>query len=103
MHTIWKFLVPIDDKFEMYLPEGSQILTIQTQGKSMLGMDIPQMWVLADTSRPKVQRKFRLYGTGPEYQIGDGLIERLKYIATFQQAEGRLVWHVFEDFSVESS
>jgi len=34
METIFKYPVPITDKFSMELPEGAEILTFQAQGYS---------------------------------------------------------------------
>lgn len=83
MITIHKFEVPITEEFELLLPEGYQILDVQTQRGT------PQLWVLLDTEPPKFSRKFSVRGTGHRADgLGGG------YIGTFQ-VPGNLVFHLF--------
>lgn len=86
MKTIWKFAVPVKDAFELDLPEGAEILTVQIQRGE------PQLWALVDPYAPKVRRKFRVIGTGhPIEDAGD-----LFWVATIQLHEGSLVFHIFQ-------
>jgi len=87
---IWKYELPVDDDFELTMPEGSQLLSIQIQ----LGTNNPCLWVLIDPNLPMVKRKFRTYRTG--HSMPDG-VHIKKYIGTYQVRYGEtLVFHVFE-------
>lgn len=96
MKTIYKYELAIEDTQEIMLPIGAQILCVQMQGKS------PQLWAIIDPHAPKEPRVIDIYGTG--HPLGDYRLLPLpkpkedpgKYIGTFQQYEGQLVWHVFE-------
>jgi hypothetical protein len=87
IQTVWKFEVPFPgtDVFEIEIPKGAKILTVQLQDGS------PKIWVLVDTFNVDVSRKFKVVGTG--YKIRDKIIE---YIGTFQIVEYGLVYHLFE-------
>lgn len=85
MNTIWKYPIPIDAYFELEMPQGARILTVQMQYNE------PQLWALVDKMAPREPRLFRLAGTG--HPIDD---PRLNYIGTIQMMEGQLVWHIFE-------
>jgi hypothetical protein len=86
MKTIWKFNVTMEDTFEVKMPKGAQVLTVQEQ------YDEPQMWVVVDTEAPKEKRRFRLVGTG--HPIDEKL--NLSYIGTFQLDHGEFMGHLFE-------
>lgn len=85
MKQIYKYPVPIDDKFIVQMPLGSFILDVQMQKSE------PQMWALIDPKKPLTNRFFYLYGTG--MFIDDS---KLVYIGTFQMLGGALVYHLFE-------
>lgn len=88
MKTIWKWT--FDDPATTYslsMPKGSKILSFQTQN------DVLTMWALVEPHAEKVNRLFRIYGTG--HTIPDGVIEVSKYIGT-AQTSGVFVWHLFE-------
>jgi len=84
---IWKWLLDVVDLQVIRMPFGAKILTVQVQGK------VPQLWALCDEKEKiKEERKIAIYGTGnpiPEENSGE-------YISTFQELDGKLVWHVFE-------
>ena len=84
---IWKWPIQITDRQTVMMPAGAQVLTVQTQGGQ------PQLWALVDEMQdaPKTPRKFAVYGTGNSLPENPG-----RYITTFQQYGGDLVWHVFE-------
>jgi hypothetical protein len=82
--SVWKFPIPVTDFFEIMMPSGAVILSIQTQDNE------PKMWCLCDVSQQKVKRFFRMAGTGHDIEL-----EVMEFIDTFQLANG-LVFHVFE-------
>ena len=84
---IWKF--PISpQRTKVQMPQGAQILTIQTQG------EIPCIWALVNPESEMEIRYFEIFGTGHDVPVERG-IER-KYINTFQLEGGKLVFHLFE-------
>lgn len=88
--TIWKYPVSIKDKFTLEMPRGARILSIQAQ------VGDPQLWALVDPEELMVYRDFVLVGTGNPFAFD---AETYHYLATFQIAEGHLVFHLFEDVS----
>ena len=87
MKIIYKYPLKVTDEQTLELPYGAQVLCCQVQDGE------PQLWALVDSkATPLVGRTFRIYGTGHEVDH----VGHLKYVGTFQQLEGRLVWHVFE-------
>lgn len=87
MKVIYKYPLRVTQTQELQLPYGAEVLCCQTQG------DEPCLWALVDAdAEPAVKRTFRIYGKGHEIQE-EG---HLRYVGTFQQLEGALVWHVFE-------
>lgn len=90
--TVWKYEVRATDTFSVEMPEGAEILAVQTcQGA--FGFDEANMWALVDPSRPRERRTFRVYGTGHPIPFP----ESLRYIDTFQVRSGVLVFHLFEE------
>ena len=57
----------------------------------MLGPHQICLWALVDETHPLVTRSFSVYGTGQELSSSPG-----KYIATVQEGNGILIWHIFE-------
>ncbi len=84
MKQIWKYNILTKDWQSIWMPEGAEILTVQTQH------DKPKLWALVDPLAPQVERIIRVVGTGHDFR-GTGT-----YIGTFQMFGGDLVFHVFE-------
>lgn len=85
---IWKFPLKITDIQSVLMPMGAKVLTAQFQHGCLF------LWALCDEKETVFQGRYiRIIGTGnPVY--GD---VPEKYIATAQQFNGELVWHVFEE------
>jgi len=89
MITIYKYSFETEDRFELTMPAGSKILTVDTQG------DSPAMWVLADTeAESQVTRRFAVFRTGGVSHRED--IRKMTFIGTYLTLSGREVYHVFE-------
>ena len=76
------------------LPGNAEILTVQAQ------YDSPELWALVEQDNPIETRVFHIFGTGwiiPDDPSG----RELRYINTYQQAGGELVFHVFEEVDAE--
>ena len=87
MKTIWKYKIPLEDKFSLELPKDAVILTVQIQ------QGVPQLWVMVNTENEVEKRYFWLQGTGQEIYETDRV---MKYINTFQLYGSALILHLFE-------
>ena len=85
MRTIWKYALQVADLQTIAMPQGAQVLCVQTQS------GIPQLWALVDPGAPMKERAFVTYGTGQEMPDCPDV-----YIGTYQIRGGALVFHVFE-------
>ncbi len=85
MKTIYKYRLSIEEEQTIEMPEGAEVLTVQTQG------GVPCVWAKLDHEKPLKVYKFVLIGTG--HCIEDGF--EGKYIGTFQKQGGTLVFHLF--------
>jgi hypothetical protein len=91
--TVYKYPVPIQDAFDLYMPADAQILYVAIQHE----YDTPKMWALVSPDAPMVKRYFRLAGTGHPID------ENIKaHVGSFLMNGGDLVFHVFEVFRGES-
>jgi hypothetical protein len=84
-HTIWKFPVALTDEFTITMPRKARPLTVQVQDGA------PYVWALVDPGWVRVQRRFRLAGTG--HPIEDAGL--WQYVGSFQLRDGALVFHLF--------
>ena len=89
MNLIWKFGLEIQSYQEIMMPVGANILCVKNQNSK------PCIWAICDNQVLYEQRKFRIYGTGEQFQdvCGD-------YIGTVQTNinHTEFVWHIFEVF-----
>jgi len=88
--VIFKYTLEVADLQGLYMPKGAKLLTVQNQHGR------PQLWALVDLREMRVPRRIAIYGTGNEIPDYPGV-----YVATFQQINGSLVWHVFDKGEVE--
>ena len=83
--VVWKYPVPVEDQFHIDMPEGAQVLTVQTQAGK------PQIWALVDEENEPVHYGFRILGTGHKCHTEVG-----KYVGSFQLAGGSFIFHLFQ-------
>lgn len=88
MITIYKYQIPIKDKFEIEMHRGAVILSVQVQ------RGIPCLWAMVDKEMSKGMRKFILLGTGHDSGLDSS--SRLNYTGTFQLHDETEVYHLFE-------
>jgi hypothetical protein len=87
MKTIWRYPVPIQDKFELEVPGGwggAEVLDVRLQHGQ------PFVWIEVETNAEKQYLSFRVLGTG------NPITESLSgwgYIGTFVQDP--FVWHLY--------
>lgn len=86
MKTIYKYAIGVEDSQGIWMPWGAEILSVQCQGGR------PFVWAMVDTMNTDRERRFVLVGTG--HPCND--LERGKYVGTFQQYDGALVFHLFD-------
>jgi len=84
--SIWKYPVSIEDEFEVQMPCGSQILSVQVQG------DQPFFWASVEKDNDLRKRRFAVRGTG--HPTDD--VATSAFIGTFQLHAGQLVFHLFD-------
>lgn len=86
MLTIYKYdLAPLKEQGLM-LPEGAKILKVDTQ------LNLPKLWAMVDTSKPRKILFVRILDTGEEI---DKSLDDWQYIDTFQLNNGDFIHHVF--------
>ena len=85
MTTILKYELEITDSQEIKMPGRAIVLDVAAQ------YDVLCLWALVDTAQPKVQRRFRVFGTGEPLK---GLL-RMKFIGLVVMPP--FVRHVFEE------
>lgn len=86
--SIWKFDLEITGAQKIKMPGGAEILSIQEQGGTI------RIWALVNPESQVVIRHFEIFGTGHNIYCDMG-IDR-KYLATVQERDRPLVWHIFE-------
>jgi len=85
MKSVWKFPLEITDVNVVIMPKGAKVLTVQMQNGT------PTIWALVDIGVESVERRFKLHGTGHNFNdYGD----YATYVGTFQ--DGPFVGHLFE-------
>lgn len=92
MRTIWKYPVPITDRFTLQIPGGYSFLDVQVQ-RDGYDNEGAMLWALVDPEKPKEAVDFVLVGTGRSYPDEDD--GSFWHVGTFQMRGGALVWHLF--------
>lgn len=92
MRKVYRFPIPMEGSFTLQLPFFSEILTVHVDRRE----NGPVIYCLCDIMNHRVERKFRMYGTGAE-QFDQSKDQR--YIGTFEvvyPAGGIFIGHLFE-------
>lgn len=92
MNKVFKYPVPVEDRFSLDLPQGARILTVQEQNSK------PQIWAIVNPENPTEIRNFRLAGAGHPIEENE---KNLSYIGTFQLYNGNFIGHLFEIFEIK--
>ena len=85
---IWKWQLNVEDRQQISMPKGAQILTVQIQH------DVLCLWALVDDTAGPFQQESRwvaIIGTGNPIPTS---LKLKQYIGTFQLYGGDLVFHV---------
>jgi len=83
---VFKYAVPANDEFTLSMPTGARLLSVQSQ------LGEPFLWALVDDAAETATRKFALRGTGHDAEGLEGSV----FVGTFQLANGRLIFHLFD-------
>lgn len=83
--AIWKYAVEVKDEFDVEMPAGGRVLSVQVQDGT------PCVWVLVEPENAVARRWFSLRGTGHPTDGMDGA----EFVGTFQLRGGALVFHLF--------
>jgi hypothetical protein len=84
--VVWKYELPEPGDHALELPFGAEVLSVACQGDRLC------LWALVEPDAPKELRRFRVLGTGWEFERAG----RVKFVGTALMQDGALVWHVFE-------
>ncbi len=84
MSSIWKY--KLDHNVVVSLPQDSEILCVRADVRGE-----PAIWLLVDTNKPTVERRFRWFKTGADIPE-----EAIRYIGTVFAHSDAAVAHVFE-------
>lgn len=86
--TIWKYQMPVQERFIMKLPQGAEIIRMADQGGMFW------LWAVVDTKAPLEERLFHAVKTGAPMPASDRLTYR-GYCALHIQQE--LGLYIFEE------
>lgn len=84
--VIYKYSFPVEDTFELDMPQGAQVLHVEAQ------YDVPCLWAIVDLTAPIKARKFRLAGTAHPLEDNIG---KAHHVGSFFLRGGALVFHLF--------
>lgn len=84
MITVHKYVLELADYFDLKLPEGAKVLSVQHQNGAIC------LWVLVNTDSPLKTTHFGFVGTGHEQHPG---LRFAPFIETLQM--GNFVFHLF--------
>lgn len=86
MRIVWKYKLAVEDLQEVGLPEGAEILSVQDQRGTLT------IWAMVDPDEKRISPvTIEIIPTGLPVHPADR-----KHLATVQQENGHLLWHVFQ-------
>lgn len=86
--TIYKYTLKVTDEQTVMLPEGARVLSVANQGDDMV------LYAHVDPRKPENAKvRVFIYGTGNPAIVPD----TARFMGTFSQRGGRLMWHVFAE------
>ena len=88
MTTLWKYPIPIEDRFTLSLPEGAVIRHLAVQGSQTY------LWVEVDPDRVPETRAFFWVGTG--HSFPQTPTQEQVYLGTVHLDGLGLVFHLYE-------
>lgn len=91
--TIFKYQMPVLERFTMKLPMGAEIIRMEDQGGMFW------LWAVVDTNVPDEERHFVAVKCGAK--VPDGNLRYLGFCAIFVQQE--LGLYIFEDHGDEEN
>lgn len=94
---IWKWQLPLTERFELPLPEGAQILCVQLQPDGPSGYPTPFLWAMFSRLEAPFERKYqtRRFLTSTTGNATPSPVTRHDYLGTVQI--NGIVLHYFEE------
>jgi len=92
--VIWKFPLLSAESQKIVMPKGAQILSIGTQDGYKMSV-----WAMVDTETVRVQRCFRIFGTGHPILLNEH--EVVNFVGTVMLDGLGLVFHVWDCGEIE--
>jgi len=84
---VYKYPLDVVDRQEVNMPKGATILCCQVQ------IVRPCLWATVDPDAPLEPRTIFVVGTSHDIPFD---LATVRYIGTFQNLDGALIFHVFE-------
>lgn len=88
METIHKYPLEVKCFFEIQMPYGARVLSVQCQD------NIPTLWAIVETDYELVSYTIACRGTGHNFREGIKDAWGYKHVGTVQDSAG-YVWHYF--------
>lgn len=88
-HTIWKYQMPVAEKFIMALPKDAEVIRVEDQGGMFW------LWAIVDTEAPIEERTFYGVKTGAPMPDTKGELTYHGWCAIHVQQE--LALYIFEE------
>ena len=85
MKRIYKYHIPIEDKFVLNLPLEAKVLCVQVIDSE------PYIWAEIDDTAVSFPLRFKVKGIG--HPCDD--IEEMRYVGTFQIDNGVFIFHLY--------
>ena len=85
--TIWKYQMPVLERFIMQLPQDAEVIRVADQGGLLW------LWAVVDTEAPLMDRRFYAIKTGAP--VPEGALTYLGFVAINIQQE--LGLYIFEE------
>jgi hypothetical protein len=89
MRTVYKYDVPVVDRFQLELPAGAELLCVDVQDEE------GYLWALVEPTSVAQTRTFIVRGTGQPIEEGT----KYAYVGSFFPGDGMYVFHVLEVLS----
>ena len=87
MQSVYKYKLTMAGNFELRMPVGAKLLTVQVQ------CGHPCVWAMVDTTGKMATRKFALRGTGHQCEPE---VVGAAFVGTFQLNDGEFIGHLFD-------
>ncbi|MBT2759901.1 hypothetical protein [Paenibacillus sp. ISL-20] len=85
-YSVWKYTLEVDESQDIDMPKGSEIISVETQGESIV------IYALVRPQEEKDTYRVLVYGTGHDIHLN---VTEYKFLGTAKFGNGELMFHVF--------